>query len=96
MNCVYTCDLVLSYQLWSLIYPTVLYWQVKSAGILGMQITLASATMPRDLDSILGETISVEGFVQCTTNQLHHMLGHVSQKFIRIGHADKVGRCTLA
>ncbi|XP_067943543.1 probable ATP-dependent RNA helicase DDX28 [Watersipora subatra] len=61
----------------------------KPAGIQGMQIVLASATLPRTLHSILGDTISAAGFVQCMTENLHHMLGHVTQRFMRLGHVDK-------
>ena len=45
--------------------------------------------MPTSLDTIMGDTISAEGFEHCTTDMLHGMLAHVTQRFMRIGHADK-------
>lgn len=66
-------------------------FQTKSSGILGIQLILVSATMPKDLKNILENTVNVEGFTKCCTAHLHHVLGHVSQKFHRLSHADKPG-----
>ena len=52
---------------------------------------MASATMPRDLKRILDETVNVEGFVKCVTSQLHHIIGHITQRFMRMNHSHKPG-----
>ncbi|KAK3586854.1 hypothetical protein CHS0354_034892 [Potamilus streckersoni] len=54
-----------------------------------IQMLLVSATMPRGLDDIMKDFVSVDCFSRVTTENLHHIMPHVPQTFIRIKGADK-------
>lgn len=55
----------------------------------GVQLIMASATMPRSAEEILAETVPFSSFNKITTDRLHRLLPHVPQKFIRLSHLDK-------
>jgi len=55
----------------------------------GVQIVMASATIPRSAEEILSEVIPYDSFIKVTTDNLHRLLPHVPQKFIRLSHLDK-------
>ena len=58
-------------------------------GIQGVQAILASATIPRSAEQILGNVIPFGSFSKITTQHLHRLLPHVPQKFLRLSHLDK-------
>ncbi|XP_067010151.2 probable ATP-dependent RNA helicase DDX28 isoform X2 [Anabrus simplex] len=55
----------------------------------GVQLTLASATMPTSLPDALGDIIAPESLKKVTSGHLHHVLPHVPQKFVRLGRSQK-------
>ena len=55
----------------------------------GVQLIMASATIPRSAEEILSDVIPYESFNKITTENLHRLLPHVPQKFIRLSHLDK-------
>ena len=55
----------------------------------GVQIVMASATIPRSAEEILREVITYDSFNKITTENLHRLLPHVPQKFVRLSHLDK-------
>ena len=55
----------------------------------GVQLIMASATMPRSAEEILAKTVPFNSFTKITTERLHRLLPHVPQKFIRLSHLDK-------
>ncbi|XP_071446149.1 probable ATP-dependent RNA helicase DDX28 [Hetaerina americana] len=57
----------------------------------GVQLTLASATMPRGASERLNEFIPAESLVSVKTKNLHRILGNVKQHFMRLGHSQKPG-----
>lgn len=59
---------------------------------MGIQTIMASATIPRSAEEILSEVIPYGSFSKISTRQLHRLLPHVPQKFIRISHLDKPAR----
>lgn len=50
----------------------------------GLQVILASATFPTGLDKSIGSVLPVESFKQITTRNLHRIMAHVPQTFIRM------------
>jgi superfamily II DNA/RNA helicase len=54
-----------------------------------VQATLVSATMPRSIESILGEVIPFETLNRITTPGLHRVAKSVPQKFLRVRKMDK-------
>ncbi|KAL4238390.1 hypothetical protein ACF0H5_003099 [Mactra antiquata] len=55
----------------------------------GVQVALVSATFPRGLDSTIGSILPVDKFEQITTKELHQLMPHIPQKFIRIKSVDR-------
>lgn len=50
----------------------------------GLQVILASATFPTGLDKSIGSVLPVETFKQVTTGNLHRIMSHVPQTFLRL------------
>jgi len=63
--------------------------QSERSGYSGVQVIMASATMPRSAEEILSQTIPFDSFTKITTDSLHRLLPHVPQKFVRLSHLDK-------
>ncbi|CAL8111469.1 unnamed protein product [Orchesella dallaii] len=57
-----------------------------------LQLTLVSATMPKNLESTLKEVIKIDNLYSCTTPGLHHLMPHVPQTFLRMGKSKKVDK----
>lgn len=55
----------------------------------GTQLTLASATVPVQLSEMISEIIVPESLVRVSSDNLHKVLSHVPQRFLRIGSAMK-------
>lgn len=55
----------------------------------GVQLIMASATIPRSAEEILAEAVPFSSFTTITTEHLHRLLPHVPQKFVRLSHLDK-------
>ncbi|XP_005090807.1 probable ATP-dependent RNA helicase DDX28 [Aplysia californica] len=60
-----------------------------SSILLGTQLVLVSATMPRNVGQVLGSIVPVDAMHKITTEALHHIMPHVPQKFIRINPDSK-------
>uniref|UniRef100_A0A1B6EFR9 RNA helicase n=2 Tax=Clastoptera arizonana TaxID=38151 RepID=A0A1B6EFR9_9HEMI len=56
------------------------------------QLTLASATMPTSIATVLGDIINVDSLEKVQTPRLHHVLTHVPQLFLRLGQSQKPGK----
>lgn len=70
-----------------------LYLQFRENSFIGCQLILSSATVPRSLDSILGDYVDVQSFSKLKTRNLHKVLPHVRQDFLRLptsGRVDKL------
>ncbi|ODM98680.1 putative ATP-dependent RNA helicase DDX28 [Orchesella cincta] len=57
-----------------------------------LQLTLVSATMPKNFDATLGEVMKIDDFYEVTTPGLHHLMSHVPQTFLRLGRGQKHGK----
>ncbi|KAF6208170.1 hypothetical protein GE061_016621 [Apolygus lucorum] len=55
----------------------------------GCQLTLASATIPTSLYSILGDCVEPDSLEKVTSPKLHRVLPHVPQTFYRLGLTQK-------
>ncbi|XP_046390061.1 probable ATP-dependent RNA helicase DDX28 [Ischnura elegans] len=55
----------------------------------GVQLTLASATMPRGASERLSQFLPDESLFTIKTKNLHHILGNVKQHFLRLGLAHR-------
>ncbi|GBP83130.1 Probable ATP-dependent RNA helicase DDX28 [Eumeta japonica] len=55
----------------------------------GCQLTLVSATMPVELPDIASKFVDPESIKTISTANIHRILPHVPQKFIRLGKAQK-------
>lgn len=64
----------------------------REAPVNGIQAIMASATIPRSAEEILSQVIPYDSFNKVTTQQVHRLLPHVPQKFIRLSHLDKPTR----
>ncbi|XP_064602534.1 probable ATP-dependent RNA helicase DDX28 [Liolophura sinensis] len=53
------------------------------------QVILVGATVPRGLSEILNDVFPVEAFHKATTDHVHRLMPHVSQKFIRLRPSSK-------
>ncbi|XP_060079544.1 probable ATP-dependent RNA helicase DDX28 [Ylistrum balloti] len=53
------------------------------------QLLLVSATMPRYLETVLGNHIEIESFKKIKTDSLHRLMPHVPQTFVRLHHEQK-------
>ena len=62
---------------------------VPENGAEGVQLILASATIPRSAEEILKDAVPYASFRKITTAHLHRLLPHVPQKFLRLSHLDK-------
>lgn len=56
---------------------------------MGSQLLLASATMPTNTREILHRVIDVETIRDVVSPQLHYLMPHVTQKFLRMSKADR-------
>lgn len=56
---------------------------------MGTQLLLASATMPTNTREILQRVIDVETIREVVSPQLHYLMPHVTQKFLRMSKADR-------
>ncbi|KAH8333526.1 hypothetical protein KR059_000501 [Drosophila kikkawai] len=55
----------------------------------GTQLILASATMPTNTKEILDRVIDVDTIREVVSPHLHHLMPHVTQKFLRLSKADR-------
>ncbi|KAI5642747.1 DEAD/DEAH box helicase domain-containing protein [Phthorimaea operculella] len=55
----------------------------------GCQLTFVSATMPQELPDTVSSFVAPESLKTVTTTNLHKVMPHVPQKFIRLGKAQK-------
>lgn len=55
----------------------------------GCQLTIVSATMPTELPKAISKFIDPESLKTISTANIHKMLPHVPQKFVRLGKAQK-------
>ncbi|KAL0831579.1 hypothetical protein ABMA28_002364 [Loxostege sticticalis] len=55
----------------------------------GCQLTLVSATMPHELPETVTSFVDPESLKTVTTSNVHRILPHVPQKFLRLGKAHK-------
>ncbi|EDW65024.1 probable ATP-dependent RNA helicase DDX28 [Drosophila virilis] len=62
---------------------------VQDARIVGTQLLLASATMPTNTREILQRVIDVETIREVVSPHLHHLMAHVTQKFLRMSKSDR-------
>lgn len=62
---------------------------VQGQGSTGVQLSLVSATMPRDLQKNIGSLISMESITKITSRCLHSVLPHITQMFIRVKKSNK-------
>lgn len=56
----------------------------------GVQVALVSATFPRGMDTTIGEVLPIQSFTKVTTKNLHHIMPHVEQTFLRMRSIDKL------
>lgn len=63
--------------------------QDLSDKIVGCQLILASATMPTNTNEILQNVINPETIVRVVSPNLHRLLSHVPQRFLRINKSDR-------
>lgn len=55
----------------------------------GIQLLLVSATVPQEMERILGDYIDVQSFEMATTPMLHQVPRHITQTFIRLNRYDR-------
>ena len=55
----------------------------------GIQMILVSATVPQEMERILGECIDMSSFQIATTPMLHQVPRHITQTFIRVNRFDR-------
>lgn len=55
----------------------------------GCQLSLVSATLPRDLPETVNNFVAAESLKMVRTSNIHRILPHVPQKFLRLGKAHK-------
>lgn len=55
----------------------------------GCQLTLVSATMPHELPESVNSFVAADSLKTVTTSNIHKILPHVPNKFIRLGKAQK-------
>ncbi|XP_044742429.1 probable ATP-dependent RNA helicase DDX28 [Chrysoperla carnea] len=55
----------------------------------GTQLTLVSATISPNMKEQLNDILPVDSLEEITLNNLHSVMEHVPQKFIRLGRSDK-------
>ncbi|BFF96178.1 probable ATP-dependent RNA helicase DDX28 [Drosophila madeirensis] len=65
--------------------------QKQDARTVGTQLVLASATMPTNTREILERVIDVDTIQEVVSPHLHHLMPHVTQKFLRMSKADRPG-----
>ncbi|XP_014259720.1 probable ATP-dependent RNA helicase DDX28 isoform X2 [Cimex lectularius] len=70
----------------------IMYTKEGATGAKGCQLTLASATKPTSLYTILQEFIETDSLVKLTSPRLHRVMPHVPQIFYRLGPSDKSGK----
>ncbi|XP_076099302.1 putative ATP-dependent RNA helicase DDX28 [Mytilus galloprovincialis] len=68
---------------------------ISETSAVGMQLVLVSATMPRSLKTILGDSFPIEDMEKVTTDFLHHLMPHVPQKFLRLKPSQKAEEIVL-
>ncbi|KAH8409507.1 hypothetical protein KR222_007357 [Zaprionus bogoriensis] len=61
----------------------------QDAQTVGTQLLLASATMPTNTREILQRVIDVETIREVVSPQLHYLMPHVTQRFLRMSKADR-------
>ncbi|XP_065079025.1 probable ATP-dependent RNA helicase DDX28 [Ochlerotatus camptorhynchus] len=57
--------------------------------IQGTQLILAAATMPSNMDELLGRIVNVETIEEVVSPNLHRLLSHVTQRFMRIKKSNR-------
>ncbi|XP_055607746.1 probable ATP-dependent RNA helicase DDX28 [Uranotaenia lowii] len=57
--------------------------------IIGTQLILAAATMPSNINEQLGQIVALETMEEVVSPNLHKLLSHVSQRFMRVRKSDR-------
>ncbi|XP_052867288.1 probable ATP-dependent RNA helicase DDX28 [Anopheles cruzii] len=57
--------------------------------IQGTQLILAAATMPSNMDELLSKLVDKATIEQVTSPNLHRLMGHVTQRFMRVRKMDR-------
>ncbi|XP_053679265.1 probable ATP-dependent RNA helicase DDX28 [Anopheles nili] len=55
----------------------------------GTQLILAAATMPTNMEELLSKLVNVETIEQLVSPNLHRLMGHVTQRFVRVRKSDR-------
>ncbi|XP_013780020.1 probable ATP-dependent RNA helicase DDX28 isoform X2 [Limulus polyphemus] len=63
----------------------------ESGNYTGAQLVLVGATLPQNVVDVFDRIIDVNSLVNVSTNQLHRILPHVPQKFLRMSTPQKAG-----
>uniref|UniRef100_A0A182TYQ9 Uncharacterized protein n=1 Tax=Anopheles melas TaxID=34690 RepID=A0A182TYQ9_9DIPT len=58
-------------------------------GIHGTQLILAAATMPSNMEELLARLVNVATIEQVLSPNLHRLMGHVTQRFMRVRKSDR-------
>jgi len=59
------------------------------AVISGMRVTMAGATFPTNFDTNISEVMNPEEMLKMSTDQIHRIMFHVPQKFLRVAAHNK-------
>uniref|UniRef100_A0A182IXN8 Helicase C-terminal domain-containing protein n=1 Tax=Anopheles atroparvus TaxID=41427 RepID=A0A182IXN8_ANOAO len=57
--------------------------------IRGTQLILAAATMPTNMEELLSKLVNVATIEQVISPNLHRLMGHVTQRFMRVRKSDR-------
>lgn len=60
-----------------------------SPSILGTQLVLVSATLPTNTEKVLGSVINPQTITKVTSPNLHRLLSHVPQKYMRLNKSER-------
>ena len=63
--------------------------RIKSSESSGCQVVLVSATIPQDLENAIGDYLDLESLEKITTNKVHEMPSHVTNRFLRLRKEDR-------
>ncbi|XP_055639336.1 probable ATP-dependent RNA helicase DDX28 [Toxorhynchites rutilus septentrionalis] len=57
--------------------------------IFGTQLVLAAATMPSNMSELLSQIVNIETMEEVVSPNLHKLMSHISQRFMRINKSDR-------
>eukprot|EP00088_Acartia_fossae_P002685 TRINITY_DN11106_c0_g1_i1.p1 TRINITY_DN11106_c0_g1~~TRINITY_DN11106_c0_g1_i1.p1 ORF type:complete len:559 (+),score=75.64 TRINITY_DN11106_c0_g1_i1:28-1704(+) len=66
------------------------FGQSKYTLLEGVRILMTGATFPTNFDNYMSEVIDLEGVGKFSTDQIHKVLAHLQQKFIRVAATKKL------